>query len=147
MSYLPTGIKLNLMKYFYRTGILLLLILIACVHEHIVERTYKIENKTNHEVTVQFFYQNSLRETVSLNKKDDYFMKEIKEDLASDIDAHLALRSDSVHINFDEVKYINYTLSDSGSRNLLSNNAYIIENKNLYIYSIAEEDYENAEEF
>ena len=129
------------LRYFIHC--MFLLLVGAC--EHSVERTYVIENQSNHSLEVKFFRSDILTSKIVLNDGDKWETL-YSEDMATGVDAARALHADSLTVTFDNMRILYYSFPTTGNRNLLSNDSYIIESDELYRYIFTEQDYENAEE-
>ena len=100
----------------------------AC--EHSVERTYIIENQSNHSLEVKFFRSDILTNKIVLNDRDKWETL-YSEDMATGVSATRVLHADSSTVTLDNRKILYYSLSTTNNRNLLFNDSYIIESDDV----------------
>ncbi len=131
-------------------GVILSLALFSSC-EHSVERTYILDNQSDHTLALDFFsiYYKDKSVTqvrnVTLNPGKSWEL-EFSQAKRTGIGVFEVFEADSISIVFDNVKFQSYAYVEDVDRNILSNESYLIEdNGDTYRYVFTKEDYENAE--
>lgn len=103
-----------------------------------------LENATTHSIRIDF-YENKVLAKDEMLSPGTLWQTHYEQDLASGVDAYVALKADSVAIYYNEAKVQHHTLFSSTAGNILYNNSYQIVNENMYRYTFTEEDYLKAD--
>ncbi len=113
--------------------------------EHSVERTYILENGTNHKLDLELYLNNKMVEFIELHKNGDSWEKFYSEDMATDTDPSTVFGIDSLVVKYDDLKFKSYSFPSQG-KNPFHHENYIVVKKHTFKFTFTEEDYENAEE-
>ncbi len=116
-------------------------------------RRYILENGTNREIKIDCYAYGIYQDTGFI-RGTGVIIESITDDggFGKALNPTFYGGSDSIIVTFDNKKRQLYYLDDgykaipNTSNNILNNDAYIIENDELYRFTFTEEDYENAEE-
>lgn len=125
-----------------------------CETEDRINRAYRLENGTSHEIKMEFYSYGIFQQTQHIIGEALIFEGHSDNDTGKGIAAKGALGADSVIVIFDNSKIITYTnISlenriniEPVSRNILLNDTYEVINNELYQFTFTEADYENAVE-
>jgi len=111
-------------------------------------RTYVLENGTNHEISITFYVSGDVKSEHHLTKRRA-MMERIAELKRGGTSAEIAFIADSSVVIIDNVRIMmsnGFSVKPSSSRNILDDREYTIENNELYRFIFTEEDYNNAED-
>lgn len=116
-----------------------------------VNRTYRLENGTFHEIKMEFYRYGIFQQTRHIIGDGVIFEGYSDNDTGSHLSAGGALGADSIIVVFDNEKKQIYhgdilTATPPTNRNILSEDAYEVINNELYRFTFTEADYEIAEE-
>ncbi len=112
------------------------------------DRTYVLENGTNHEISITFYVSGDVRSEHHLTENGDT-LKAIAESDRGSTTAEGAFIADSAVIVFDNERIImsnGFSVKPSSSRNILDDREYTMKSNELYQFTFIEEDYNNAED-
>lgn len=135
--------------------IVLSFLLTACPEEIQNDRYYVLENSSNHEIVLKFYSQGNLLAylTTTLSEDETYegSIRYQNEDLFSF--PSNAFKSDSIEIDFDNVKrrtytidFINGNFSEPINRNVFRHENYQDIGNDKFLFVITEEDYNAADD-
>jgi len=129
--------------------------LTGCPEEIRNDRYYILENNSNHELVLKFYFQGSLLEylTTALSENENYSgqISYQNEDVFSF--PSNAFKADSIVIDFDNLKrgtyaidFLNASFSEPLNRNVFRHENFEHIGNDNFLFSITEEDYNRAED-